>query len=240
MKKVLPVGLGAVCAMGVFLAGIELVRAADPGPARDAGLAESAAAPGSARDAGTVGVAPAVQTSKDGGTFEPAVAPAAQSSAEGGTSEPSSARQQDAGKVEPVAAKEPPVGPAKTEAGPALPLPVPAPAAHKRPAPSSAKTARRPKNDLGLILAGSGAALAGATAMGLGIWYLHVDGRSVCKPGEIAPCDFVRDTATFGDVMLASGSGVFLLGAAAFFWGFYGDDTGVAVSPTGMVVNGRF
>lgn len=130
---------------------------------------------------------------------------------------------------------EPPREPAKAQAAPAPPPSVPP--LEKRQAPPPAKP---PKKNLGLMLGGSGVALAGAAAMGIGLYYLHVDGRAVCKAGESAPCDFERDTKTFGDVMLASGSGVFLLGAAAFFWGFYSDTTAVAVTPTGMVVTRRF
>jgi len=216
MRQVLRSGLGVFCAAGAFLAGMGLVRAADSSAA-DAGAVSAAPAQAPSQDAGTASASPAPEAAKDAGASEPAAA--------------------DAGKAEPAAAKE--AAPAKAEAAPPQ-SPAPPPAVEVRPKPPAAEVAKPPKKDLGLMIGGSAAALAGAAAMGVGIYYLHVDGQPVCRAGESAPCDFERDTRTFGDVMLASGSGVFLLGAAVFFWGFYSDDTGVAVAPTGMVVRGRF
>jgi hypothetical protein len=215
MRQVLHSALGAACAVGAFLAGVGLVRAADPGPAFGAGKADAAPAEALSGDAGAPIAPAASEASKDGGASEPA----AMQPATG-----------DAGRAE---LAEPP----KAEVA-AMPAPPSAPA--KPPPPPAREAPKPPKKSPGLMLGGSAAALAGAAAMGVGIYYLHVDGRPLCRPGEIAPCDFQRDTRTFGDAMLAGGSGVFLLGAAAFFWGFYSDDTGVAVAPTGMVVTRRF
>jgi hypothetical protein len=218
--------------MGALLVGLGTARAADPAAASDGGKPNAAPSQGRSQDAGATGALPAREISQDAAAAEPSAA-----------KQPSTA----ASEVEPAAAPGPaqkPAEPAKAadslqrSSAPA-PTPAPAPAVEARPAKPAAAVAGQPKKDLGLMLAGTGAALAGAAAMGIGMYYLHVDGRQVCKPGEIEPCDFVRDTRTLGDVMLASGSGVFLLGAAAFFWGFY-SDTMVAVAPTGMMVTGRF
>jgi hypothetical protein len=213
MRQVLHSAISAACAAGALLAGTGLVLAAGPSSAADAGGGVAAAAQTLSQDAGVTGALSAREFSKDAGPAEPAAMP-----------QPSA----DAGAAAPAPAPPPP---AKIEAAAA-------PAVEKGPAlPARAKP---PKKNLGLMLGGSGVALAGAAAMGIGLYYLHVDGRPVCRAGETAPCDFERDTRTFGDVMLASGSGVLLLGAAAFFWGFYSDTTAIAVTPTGMVVTRRF
>jgi hypothetical protein len=182
-----------------------------------------AAGSSAAADAGA-GATPAQALSQDAGVT--GTLPAREVSKDAGTAEPAAMPQPAADAAAAGPAPEPPP-PAKTEAPPV----------EQRQAPPAAKP---PKKNVGLMLGGSGVALAGAAAMGIGLYYLHVDGRPVCRAGEVAPCDFERDTRTFGDVMLASGSGVFLLGAAAFFWGFYSDTTAVAVTPTGMVVTRRF
>jgi hypothetical protein len=207
--------MGAACAVGAFLAGTGLVLAAGPSSAPDAGADAVAPAQALSPDGGPISASPAADVSKDAGASGLVAAPL---------------RAADAGAGAATVVQEP-AAVAKTEA-------VVAPAPEKGPAARAA--AKPPEKNLGLMLGGSGVALAGAAAMGIGLYYLHVDGRAVCKAGEAAPCDFERDTRTFGDVMLASGSGVFLLGAAAFFWGFYSDTTAVAVTPTGMVVTRRF
>lgn len=78
-------------------------------------------------------------------------------------------------------------------------------------------------------------AAAGASVMGIGIYYLAVDGNPTCEA-----CDFDRDTAKYGQPMAIAGGLALAGGAAMLLWRFWPSAPAVSLAPSGVLLTGRF
>jgi len=83
----------------------------------------------------------------------------------------------------------------------------------------------------------SGLALAvtGLAAIGVGAYYVSVDGESVGKES-----DRVRDTMKLGVPVTVGGGLALLAGAGLMAWSFWSAPAEVAIGPSGVRVTGRF
>jgi hypothetical protein len=119
---------------------------------------------------------------------------------------------------------------------PAKPVAQPAPPPVPRvgvtappPAPGPARSTR--------IAEYSGVALcvAGLTAIGLGAYYIAVDGEPTAKDS-----DFLRDTRKLGLPMAIAGGVAVAAGAGLLAWSFWPGPAKVSIGPSGINVAGRF
>ncbi len=120
---------------------------------------------------------------------------------------------------------------------PPPPPPVPAPSLPIGVTTSPTPTATPAVKPGSRLLEYSGLALCvvGLAAIGVGAYYLAVDGEPVSKGS-----DFDRDTRKFG-LPVAIGGGVALAaGAGLLAWSFWPGPTKVALGPSGISVAGRF
>ena len=83
--------------------------------------------------------------------------------------------------------------------------------------------------------AGIGLALGGLAVIGMGAYYISVDGDSV---GE--KTDRVRDTRKYGLPMTIAGGVVLAAGAGLLAWSYWYGTTRVSLGPSGINVAGRF
>jgi hypothetical protein len=125
----------------------------------------------------------------------------------------------------PNAVPAPPPPPAKTEVAP-VPVAAPLPPAGT----SEATGSSRMVGYSGLALS-----LAGVVAIGVGAFYMSVDGEKVGQDsGE------VRDTMKYGLPMAIGGGVALLAGAGLVAWSFWPRSAKVAVGPSGVDVAWRF
>ena len=82
---------------------------------------------------------------------------------------------------------------------------------------------------------GMALAAAGASLLGIGIYYLAVDGNRACDA-----CDWDRDTAQYGRPMAIAGGVALAGGAALLLWRFWPSAPAVSLGPSGILVAGRF
>lgn len=84
-------------------------------------------------------------------------------------------------------------------------------------------------------------AVAGAGALGGGIYLLAIHGNDVCAAGETPPCPNKRNTKTWGVISAGTGAAALLLGSALAIWGQDSPrDVQVLVSPHSIGLGGRF
>jgi hypothetical protein len=122
---------------------------------------------------------------------------------------------------------------------PLLPPPAPAPAAtaapvlaQSRPETSGVPAWRR--------WTGGGLMVAGLAAIGTGIAWVAVDGRTNCAAPPGGVCELVYDTKTRGWISIATGAVAAGGGATLFFWKGKEAAGGVAVMPGGLAIHGAF
>ena len=84
-------------------------------------------------------------------------------------------------------------------------------------------------------------AIVGGGALGTGLYYLAVDGREQCTPGETSPCVFRRDTARYGWGFFAGGA-LLLTSAAtvAVFETRAAPAIAIGVGSASLQIGGRF
>jgi hypothetical protein len=116
----------------------------------------------------------------------------------------------------------------------AKPAVAPSPAVQMMPiAPVPPPADPRPGN--GVTYAGLGLAVAGLSALGIGIYYWSVDGN--CSD---ATCDYLRDTRKLGLPMTIAGGALLATGGALLVWRLWPGGTSVSLSPSGLRLAGRF
>lgn len=101
-----------------------------------------------------------------------------------------------------------------------------------------ARAAHPATSSIAPLVVGVAAAVAGLSALLVGVYYLHVDGQHACSR-----CDDLRDTRKFGLPMTIGGGAALLVGAGLVGWHLWPNgDTGATVSllPTGVQLTGRF
>jgi hypothetical protein len=92
-----------------------------------------------------------------------------------------------------------------------------------------------------LPVVGLGLAVAGAGALGFGIYMLAIDGKDVCAAGEKSPCPNKRDSKTWGLIATGTGALGLIVGSALAIWGQDSkSDVQVMVSPNSIGLWGRF
>jgi hypothetical protein len=112
-------------------------------------------------------------------------------------------------------------------------------AAAAAPPASDSATSPAPGDDgnSGAMAVYSGLALvvAGLVTLGLGTYYIGVDGKSACTR-----CDRVRDTRKYGLPMAIVGGVAAAGGAGLLTWAFWPRRAEVSVGSTGVQLSGRF
>jgi hypothetical protein len=82
--------------------------------------------------------------------------------------------------------------------------------------------------------------VAGLAAIGAGIGWIAVDGRTNCNPPPGGWCEQVYDTGTRGWIALGAGVVAAGVGTTLFLW--KGKDAGaaIAVAPRGVAISAQF
>jgi hypothetical protein len=90
-------------------------------------------------------------------------------------------------------------------------------------------------------LIGLGLGAVGAGLLGVGAYYLAVDGKNTCRAGDVDSCFYQRDTGTFGWAMLGTGLATMAGGTALVIWGRdSANGVNVAILPQQVWLHGRF
>jgi hypothetical protein len=82
--------------------------------------------------------------------------------------------------------------------------------------------------------------VAGLAAVGAGIAWVVVDGRTTCNAPPGGVCELVYNTKTQGWVSIAAGAVAAGVGATLFLWKGKETSGGVAIGPGMMALHGRF
>lgn len=83
--------------------------------------------------------------------------------------------------------------------------------------------------------AGVALAVAGLSALGIGMYYWSVDGN--CSDST---CDYLRDTRKFGIPMTLGGGALLAVGGGLLAWRFWPRGASVSLSPSGLRLAGSF
>jgi hypothetical protein len=123
--------------------------------------------------------------------------------------------------------------PAKVTSAPVAafaPAPAPAPAA----APLAPQVQARMPHPV-VAYSGFALMLAGLAAIGVGGYYIAVDGEPACNR-----CDWVRDTEKFGLPVAVAGGVALAGGAGLLAWSYWSGSSEIAVAPGQLRMAGRF